>query len=528
MGQFASKLRMTKGFGNNNHKCPTPIGQSTGDSSGSNTGSTTSAEANSANQQPLTLKAEDELKNSDAPPRAEETIGETRKVVSSSALSASASTTKRFRFDGTNFNNAKDYTISPTSTLSNQNFQNLKIKLSWVDPKLSNQSTPSIDCDFKQDHLKGIEDLINEINDIYVSYTSNHHIKLLLAGNLCDTIYLVSENKLVMNLTSVDMKDINRDLVNNMTIVSDLTDEFKDEKEPICKKMTDYFTEKIKTFAKIILIMNYCYLKLKSIKEGGLCYMPPDDGMDEFADNFNLFTPSSKQYDKIEVYDNELVTNSTLTKHIDTLNIRDKLLLPNKNFKTIRAAVLKDLFNSYDDKILSENDETIKDKLRKIKGNDSFLTSIELIHERDCTTDRGSFILETDIANYGLYNDDASNIQWINAYKTLCCIIKDKLIKLKEKFIPESFKEKTVEKKGKKEGKTSWSDKEMSKERIDELHKEITEEIEKIIIEIDRGFLQLYLMPTKTPAIKMKEDEILRRAKIIEAEREKNAAANEE
>jgi hypothetical protein len=523
---------MTKGFGNNNHKCPTPIGQSTGDSVDSGMTSNDANSNQSTDQQMALIAGNDDLDNSKAPSRAEETIGEKRQVESSSTLSASASTTKRFRFDGTNFNNAKDYTISPTSTLSNQNFQNLKIKLSWVDPKLSNQSTPSIDCDFKQDHLKGIEDLINEINDIYVSYTSNHHIKLLLAGNLCDTIYLVSENKLVMNLTSVDMKDINRDLTNNMTIVSDLTDEFKDEKEPICKKMTDYFTEKIKTFAKIILIMNYCYLKLKSIKEGGLCYMPPDDGMDEFADNFNLFTPSSKQYDKIEVYDSELVTNSTLTKHIDTLNIRDKLMLPNKNFKTIRAAVLKDLFNSYDDKILSEKDETIKDKLIKIKGNDSFLTSIELIHERDCTTDRGSFILETDIANYGLYNDDASNIQWINAYKTLCCIIKDKLIKLKEKFIPESFQEKTVEKKGKKKTKTgtgtSWTDKEMTKERIDELHKEITEEIEKIIIEIDRGFLQLYLMPTtsqqKIQSLKQKVIDGKKAEETLAA----NAAANEE
>lgn len=65
----------------------------------------------------------------------------------------------------------------------------------------------------------------------------------------------------------------------------------------------------------------------------------------------------------------------------------------------------------------------------------------------------------------------------------------------------------------------SWTDKEMTKEEIDALDIEITTEIEKIIIEIDRGFLGLYLMPTSSPARVKKEDEILKQAEAIRQKR---------
>ena len=65
----------------------------------------------------------------------------------------------------------------------------------------------------------------------------------------------------------------------------------------------------------------------------------------------------------------------------------------------------------------------------------------------------------------------------------------------------------------------SWTDKNMTKTEIDVLDIEITTEIEKIIIEIDRGFLGLYLMPTSSPARVKKEDEILRQAEEIKKKR---------
>jgi hypothetical protein len=522
MGAAYSKLRMDRGFGRGNHKCPTiPPQEQSGKSGTDKPGSSVDTSAPTGVGQKSVPISGTTVLNAAPPPRGE------IKQLPVSPLSVSVSATKQIYFDGSNtsMGNGNEYTIQPSSTLSNKN---TTIKLSWVDPKLLNQATPSINCDLMQSpdtHLDNISKLIERVNIIYVSYTENNHIQLLLSGDICDNIYLVTENKLVMSLTSIDIKNISKSLSDDITVVSDLSDELKKEKKPICEKMTGYFTEKMKTFAKIILLMNYCYLKLYSIKNGGLCYMPPDDGAGELDDNFNLFTPSSVTYDKIEVYDNELIDNNKLLKHVDKLNIREKLLLPDKNFATIREKVLDGQFVKYGDKINDENDQTIKDKLQKILDNKNFITNIELIHEKDCKTNGGIFLSNAkEIANYGLYSEDPSNIQWINVYRTLCCIILDKLTKLKDKFITKSFESIEKEKKplfGKPVKVNSWTDKTMTKVEIDALDKEITEEIEKIIIEIDRGFLGLYLMPTSSPARVKKEDELIRQVELIQRNRRK-------
>jgi hypothetical protein len=525
--QISRKMRMDRGFGNGSHKCPTlPPVQTSKDNAGLN-GDISTSTSGTDKQQSVQLSG-NTSQNSSAPLRGNVNQTQQMQQANISPLSVSASATKKFNFNGSNalIGNSSEYTIQPSSTLSNKN---TKIILSWVDPKLSNQALPSIDCDVSipvDKHLDNIEELIEVVNVIYVSYTDNNHIQLLLSGDICDNIYLVAENKLVMNLTAVDIKDINKNLSDNITVVSDLTDEFKKEKKPICEKMTAYFTDKMKTFVKIILLMNYCYLKLNSIKNGGLCYMPPDDDMDELDDNFNLFTPSSINYDKIEVYDNDLIDNNTLLKHIDKLNIREKLLLPDKNFATIRESVLEGQFEKYREKISLEQDKITKDKLQKIVENKKFITNIELIHEKDCKTNGGIFLKDAnEIANYGLYSEDVSNTSWLNVYKTLCCSILDKLTKLKNKFIDQSFVMKKKEQKptfGKPVTVDSWTDKDMEKDEIDALDKEITTEIEKIIIEIDRGFLGLYLIPTSSPARVKKEDEILAQAEAIKQKRGSN------
>jgi hypothetical protein len=521
---FSKKLRMDRGFGNGSHKCPVlPPVQTNNDNAGLSGDISTSSSG--IDKQSVQLSGNTD-QNASAPLRGNVNQTQQMQQATISPLSVSASATKKFNFNGSNalIRNSSEYTIQPSSTLSNKN---TKIILSWVDPKLSNQAMPSIDCDLTQSpdtHLGNISKLIADVNVIYVSYTDNNHIQLLLSGDICDNIYLVAENKLVMNLTAVDIKDINKSLTDNITVVSDLTDELKKEKKPICEKMTEYFTNKMKTFAKIILLMNYCYLKLNSIKNGGLCYMPPDDDMDELDDNFNLFTPSSIKYDKIEVYDNDLIDNNKLLKHIDKLNIREKLLLPDKNFATIREKVLEGQFEKYREKISLE-DKIIKDKLQKIVENKKFITNIELIHEKDCKTNGGIFLKDAnEIANYGLYSEDVSNTSWLNVYKTLCCSIFDKLTKLKTTFIEQSFKSITKKEPKSMFNKTeeevnSWTDKDMTTEQIDSLDIEITTEIEKIIIEIDRGFLGLYLMPTTSPARVKKEDEILKQAEEIKKKR---------
>jgi len=521
---FSKKLRIDRGFGNGSHKCPVlPPVQTNNDNAGLSGDISTSSSG--IDKQSVQLSGNTD-QNASAPLRGNVNQTQQMQQATISPLSVSASATKKFNFNGSNalIRNSSEYTIQPSSTLSNKN---TKIILSWVDPKLSNQAMPSIDCDLTQSpdaHLGNISKLIADVNVIYVSYTENNHIQLLLSGDICDNIYLVAENKLVMNLTSVDIKNINKSLSDNITVVSDLTDEFKKEKKPICEKMTEYFTDKMKTFAKIILLMNYCYLKLNSIKNGGLCYMPPDDDMDEIDDNFNLFTPSSINYDKIEVYDNDLIDNNKLLKHIDKLNIREKLLLPDKNFATIREKVLEGQFEKYREKISLE-DKIIKDKLQKIVENKKFITNIELIHEKDCKTNGGIFLKDAnEIANYGLYSEDVSNTSWLNVYKTLCCSILDKLTTLKDKFIEQSFKSITKKEPKSMFNKTenevnSWTDKDMTTEQIAQLDIEITTEIEKIIIEIDRGFLGLYLIPTSSPARVKKEDEILKQAEEIKKKR---------
>jgi hypothetical protein len=505
---ITKKLRMDSGFKKGNHKCPTlpPQALSGNTNTGSMGDNASLLNGNIDKLQSVQLTG-NTGPNALPPPRANvDQSPQTQQANQTpiSPLSVSASATKKFNFKGNNLliSTSSEYTIQPSSTLSNKN---TKIILSWVDPKLSNQAMPSIDCDLTKlpgEHLANIAKLIENVNDIYVSYTNNNHIQLLLSGDICDNIYLVAENKLVMNLTTVDIKDINLKLSDNITVVSDLTDEYKTKKKPICEKMTAYFTNKMKTFAKIILLMNYCYLKLNSVKNGGLCYMPPDDGMDELDDNFNLFTPSSIKYEKIEVYDSELLDNNKLLKHIDKLDIREKLMLPDKNFTTIREQVLAGQFDKYPDKISQEKNQLIKDKLQKIVDNKNFITTIELIHEKDCKTNGGIYVDNArDIEGYGLYSEDQSNTPWLNVYRTLCCSIFDKLTKLKTKFIEQSFKLLTKKEPKSMFNKTenevnSWTDKDMTTEQIDALDIEITTEIEKIIIEIDRGFLGLYLMPT--------------------------------
>lgn len=442
--QISRKMRMDRGFGKGNHKCPTlPPQAQSGNTNTDSTGDNRSPLNGNIDKLQSVQLTGNTGPNASAPPRGD--VKQSQQAATQSAvspLSVSASATKKFNFKGNNLliGNSSEYTIQPSSTLSNKN---TTIKLSWVDPKLSNQAMPSIDCDLTRlpdEHLANIAKLIEDINVIYVSYTDNNHIQLLLSGDICDNIYLVAENKLVMNLTAVDISDINMKLSDNITVVSDLTDEYKTKKKPICEKMTAYFTDKMKTFAKIILLMNYCYLKLNSVKNGGLCYMPPDDGMDELDDNFNLFTPSSIKYEKIEVYDSELIDNNKLLKHIDKLDIREKLMLPDKNFTTIREQVLAGQFDKYPDKISQETDQLIKDKLQKILDNKNFITNIELIHEKDCKTNGGIFLNDAkEIANYGLYSEDPSNTPWLNVYRTLCCSIFDKLTKLKNKFIEKSF-----------------------------------------------------------------------------------------
>lgn len=523
MGAAYSKLRMDRGFGRGNHKCPTiPPQEQSGKSGTDKPGSSVDTSAPTGVGQKSVPISGTTVLNAAPPPRVE------IKQLPVSPLSVSVSATKQIDFNGSNtsMGNGNEYTIQPSSTLSNKN---TTIKLSWVDPKLLNQATPSINCDLMQSpdtHLDNISKLIESVNIIYVSYTENNHIQLLLSGDICDNIYLVTENKLVMSLTSIDIGNISKSLSDDITVVSDLSDELKKEKKPICEKMTGYFTEKMKTFAKIILLMNYCYLKLYSIKNGGLCYMPPDDGAGELDDNFNLFTPSSVTYDKIEVYDNELIDNNKLLKHVDKLNIREKLLLPDRNFATIREKVLAGQFDKYQDKMVSEQDKTKHDKLQKIVENKNFITTIELIHEKDCKTNGGIFLSNAkDIENYGLYSEDISNTAWLNVYKTLCCSILDKLTNLKNKFIEQAFIKKQKEKKplyGPAVKVASWTDKNMTTEQIAQLDKEITEEIEKIIIEIDRGFLGLYLMPTTS----QQKIQSLERKVIEGREAEKQLKAN--
>jgi len=530
---ITKKLRMDSGFKKGNHKCPTlqPQAQSGNTNIGSTGDNASPLNGNIDKLQSVQLTGNTNQQNASPPPRdnTEQSLQKTQSPQSvASPLSVSASATKKFNFKGDNvlIGAGSEYTIQPSSTLSNKN---TTIKLSWVDPKLSNQAMPSIDCDLTKlpdEHLDNIANLIETVNVIYVSYTNNNHIQLLLSGDICDNIYLVAENKLVMNLTTVDIEGINQNLSDNITIVSDLTDEdeYKNKKKPICEKMTEYFTNKMKTFTKIILLMNYCYLKLNSVKNGGLCYMPPDDDMDELDDNFNLFTPSSIKYDKIEVYDSELLDNNKLLKHIDKLNIREKLMLPDKNFTNIREQVLAGQFDKYQTKSAEEKDPIIKDKLDEIIKNKEFITNIELIHEKDCKTNGGIYLNDAkEIEGYGLYSEDPSNTPWLNVYRTLCCSILDKLTKLKNKFIDQSFemkikKETSMFKKTEKEVE-SWTDKNMTTVEIDKLDTEITAEIEKIIIEIDRGFLGLYLMPTSSPARVKKEDEILRQAEEIKKKR---------
>jgi hypothetical protein len=509
--QISRKMRIDRGFGNGSHKCPTLSPEK---SSGKNANSDTETDEEidpSKSPEAIQITA-DTNPNSSSPARATESANTPPASPSASSLPNIAGT-KKFTLNGSNaLYDESSYTISSSSTLSNQNS---KIKLSWVNPKLSNQSTPSIDCDLtkpvndidpNKGHLEALLDLIININKIYVSYTSNYHIKLLLTGDLCDNIYIVAKNKLVMSLTTADIKGIESELNDNIMIVNDLSDTYEKKKAKICEKMTEYFTDKMKTFAKIILIMNYCYLKLNSIKHGGLCFMPPDEGQNY---NANLFIPISEAYDKVEVYDNELFDNSTLIKHIDKLGIRDKLLLPDKNFTEIRQQVLDGLFaKKYQDKSTTETDPTIKEKLKKIIANSDKLTMIELIHEQQCKTNGGIFLDTKEKVEFNdLYSEAAVNANWLNIYKALCCSINDKLQKLTNKFITKSFITKvqeedpeTVSTKSTKSKEPSWTDNDtMTNEQVASLDKEITDEISTIIIDIDRGFLELYLFDTMTP-----------------------------
>lgn len=501
--QISRRMRIDRGFGTGNHKCPST---SQGKPIIETNGSIRDKEIGENLDQKLTLSGQEINSSAAPPPRVN------GKGASSSLSFVNASAAKIFNFSGDNVTTTdQNYTISKQSTLSNHN---TKIILSWLKPNLTNQAMPSIDCDISKspsEHLNTLMDLINETNDIYVSYTENYHIKLLLSGDLCDNIHLVAKNKLVMNLSSVEIASINKDLKDKIVIIQDYTDDYKSKKKEICQKMTEYFTEKMQTFAKIILIMNYCYLKLNSIQNGGICFMPPDEGMD---DNINLFTPSTVTYNKIEVYDNELIHNSNLLKHIDKLDIRDKLILPAKNFTEIRNKVLDGLvMNEYNDKLTATSDPIIQDKINKIITNKDTLTMIEVIHEKQCkTTDGAIFLSNKEAVEYNdLYSETPENEDWLNAYKSLCCSLKDKLTTLQKTFISQSFVQKEIEKDAGKKV-SLWADNdEMTKDNISELNITITEEIEKIIIEIDRGFLLLYLTPTLTPGKKVKLEEDVRR-----------------
>jgi triacylglycerol esterase/lipase EstA (alpha/beta hydrolase family) len=140
---------------------------------------------------------------------------------------------------------------------------------------------------------------------------------------------------------------------------------------------------------------------------------------------------------------------------------------------------------------------------------------IELIHEQKCKTNGGIFLSNKEEVEFNdLYSEAAVNAKWLNIYKALCCSINDKLQKLTKTFITKSFIEKVQEeepdepdkKSSKKSSKSSkskepsWTDNDtMTNEEVSALDKEITDEISKIIIDIDRGFLELYLFDTMTP-----------------------------